>query len=132
MRDSSVPYGDSTYWTAEKRPDVFYGPVNKYGYRQYPYGAWNVAVDARRAGYRVDHVARVGDIAAWRSNATMGRSTDGMTWYRAARGGHVAYVEAVHGSVITLSEMGHAPNDGGYTYDLEFSGATHFIHKPHR
>lgn len=130
MGDSKVPYADCTYWAAEKRPDVFYGPVNKYGYKRYPYGSWNVAIDARRAGYRVNHHPHAGDLAAWRSHATMGRSADGMTWYRAARGGHVSYVESVHGSFITLSEMGHAPDDGGYTYDLQYAGGTYFIHKP--
>jgi surface antigen len=133
MGDHSVPYSDCAYWAAEKRPDVFYGPVNKYGYKQYPYGAWNVAVDAYKGGYRVNHRPQVGDIAAWKSNATMGRASNGMSWYRAARGGHVSYVEAVHGSFITLSDMGHNPNNGGYTFELEYSHTrTYFIHKTHR
>jgi surface antigen len=132
MGDRSVPYNDCTYWAAERRPDVFYGAVNKYGYKQYPYGAWNVAVDAQKDGYRIDHSPQPGDIAAWRSHATMGRATNGMSYYTAANGGHVAYVEAVNGAFITLSEMGHNPSDGGYTYDLQYSGATYFIHKTHR
>jgi surface antigen len=129
MGDRSVPYGDCNYWAAEKRPDVFYGPVNRYGYRQAPYGSWNVAVDARRGGYKVDHRPKPGDIAAWRSHAIMGQGDDGR-WYNAARGGHVSYVEAVNGPIIRLSDMGHVPNDGGYTFDLRYSGATYFIHKP--
>lgn len=132
MNDTATPYGDCTYWAAEKRPDVFYGPVNRYGYKQYPYGAWNVAIDARKGGYVVDHTPRIGDIAAWKGKVRMGRAPDGSTWYTAAAGGHVSYVEAVNGSVITLSEMGHGPNDGGYTYDLEYSSASYFIHKQHR
>jgi surface antigen len=131
MGDSSTPYGDCTYWAAEKRPDVFYGPVNKYGYKQAPYGAWNVAVDAQKGGYRVDHTPQVGEIAAWKSNAIMGQSPDDGTWYQAANGGHLSYVEAVNGPVITLSEMGHPGNSsGGFTFRLTYDKSTYFIHKP--
>src|SRR5690242_19865786 len=52
---TSVDYTDCVYWPAEKRPDVFYGAVNKYGYKRAPYGAWNVAIDAKKWGYPVDH-----------------------------------------------------------------------------
>ncbi|MGN6475431.1 MAG: CHAP domain-containing protein [Mycobacteriales bacterium] len=132
MHDTSTPYGDCVYWPAEKRPDVFYGPVNRYGYRQSPYGAWNVAIDARKGGYRVDHTPRAGDIAAWKSNALMGQDPADGSWYTAAPGGHISYVESVSGSVITISDMGHDPADGGYTFPLTYTSATYFIHRRHR
>lgn len=131
MGETSTPYGDNAYWAAEKRPDVFYGAVNRYGYRVAPYGVWNVEVDARKAGYSITHAPRVGDIAAWKPNATMGQSPDGSTWYTASSGGHVAYVEAVNGTTITVSETGHGSDDGGYTFDLLLSRGSYFIHKSH-
>jgi surface antigen len=124
---TSVHYDDCVYWAAEKRPDVFYGAVNKYGYKVAPYGAWNVAIDAKKAGYSVTRAPKVGDIAAWKPNALMGRTAD--SWYNASSGGHVAYVEAVSGSLIRISDMGSVGADGGYTFDLAYSPATHFIHK---
>ena len=127
---SSVEYDDCVYWAAEKRPDVFYGPVNKYGYKVAPYGAWNIAIDAKKAGYSVNHAPKVGDIAAWKSDAMMGQSPGDSTWYQASSGGHVAYVEAVSGDVITISETGHGTDDGGYTFDLTYTSAGYFIHKP--
>ncbi|HVS69076.1 MAG TPA: CHAP domain-containing protein [Mycobacteriales bacterium] len=131
MGDTSTPYGDNAYWAAEKRPDLFYKAVNKYGYKVAPYGAWNIAIDAKKAGYSISSTPQVGDIAAWKPNATMGQSPDGYTWYTASSGGHVSYVEAVNGDTITVSETGHGADDGGYTFDLHFSKGTYFIHKSH-
>lgn len=129
--DSSVPYNDCVYWPAEKRPDVFYGAVNKYGYKTAPYGAWNVEIDAKKAGYSVNSVPQVGDIAAWKPNARMGQAPDTGGWYTASSGGHLSYVEAVDGSTVTLSETGHGDNSGGYTFNLIYSSGTYFIHKTH-
>jgi surface antigen len=125
----AVNYDDCVYWVAEKRPDVFYGPVNRYGYKVAPYGAWNVAVDAKKGGYAVDKFPRVGDIAAWKGNAMMGQTDDGYNWFQASPGGHVSYVEGVDGDVITLSETGHGEDWGGYTFDLRYTPATYFIHR---
>jgi surface antigen len=104
--------------------------VNRYGYKHAPYGAWNVAIDARKAGYSVDHVPQVGDIAAWKGNAMMGQSPGDSDWWQASPGGHLAYVEAVNGDVITLSETGHGDDDGGYTFDLTYTSTAYFIHRP--
>lgn len=130
MGDTSTPYDDNAYWAAEKRPDVFYKAVNKYGYRVSPYGAWNIEIDAKKYGYVINHTPKMGDIAAWKPNATMGQIADGYQWYTASSGGHVSYVEAVNGSVITVSETGSGRDDGGYTYDLTYNtSGTYFIHK---
>jgi surface antigen len=129
MGDTSTPYADNTYWAAEKRPDIFWGAVNTYGYKVAPYGAWNVEIDAKKAGYSITSTPQVGDLAAWKPNATMGQSADGYTWFTASSGGHVSYVEAVNGDIITVSETGHGTNDGGHTFDLRYSAGTYFIHK---
>ncbi|HVV74897.1 MAG TPA: CHAP domain-containing protein [Mycobacteriales bacterium] len=128
--DRSTPYDDCAYWPAEKRPDLFYGAVNSYGYKVAPYGAWNIEIDAKRAGYSVNHRPHVGDIAAWKPNAMMGQSDNGFGWYQASSGGHVSYVEAVNGDTITISDMGSGQSDGGYTFDLIYTHDTVFIHKP--
>jgi surface antigen len=124
-----INYDDCVYWVAEKRPDVFYGPVNKYGYKVAPYGSWNVALDAKKGGYPVDHYPRVGDIAAWKGNAMMGQTDEGYNWFQASPGGHTSYVEAVNGDIITISETGHGEDWGGYTFDLKYTPQTYFIHK---
>jgi surface antigen len=124
---STPPYYDCAYWAAEKRPDVWTNAVDKYGYAVAPGGAWNVEIDAKRAHYSITHTPKVGDIAAWKPNATMGHTGDGTT-YSASPGGHVAYVQKVHGRHITISTMG-VSNDGGKTETLVFNTKTFFIHK---
>jgi surface antigen len=124
----ATPYYNCAYWAAEKRPDVWVDAVWKYGYSQQNPGAWRVRIDARRAGFPINHHPRAGDVAAWPRSATMGVSRTGVT-YVASPGGHVAYVEKVlkHGR-IKLSSMGQASN-GGITTTIKFRRAkTFFIH----
>ena len=129
MGMSSVDYSDNAYWAAEKRPDLFWGAVNTYGYKVAPYGAWNIEIDAKKAGYSITSTPQVGDLAAWKPNALMGQTPDGYSWYQASSGGHVSYVEAVNGDTITVSETGHGSDDGGYTFELRYTKATYFIHQ---
>jgi hypothetical protein len=132
MGMTSVDYNDNAYWAAEKRPDLFWRAVNKYGYKVAPYGAWNIAIDAKKAGYSVTKTPQVGDIAAWKPNATMGQTPDGYTWFQASSGGHVSYVEAVNGDgTITVSETGHGSDDNsGHTFKLRYNATgTYFIHR---
>ena len=128
---SSVDYSDNAYWAAEKRPDLFWGAVNTYGYKQAPYGAWNIELDAHKAGYSITSTPQVGDLAAWKPNAMMGQSEDTYSWYQASSGGHVSYVEAVNGDgSIVVSETGHGTGDNaGYTFALRYTKATYFIHQ---
>ncbi|HVT65138.1 MAG TPA: CHAP domain-containing protein [Mycobacteriales bacterium] len=130
MGSTSTPYDDNAYWAAEKRPDLFWGAVNTYGYKVAPYGAWNIEIDAKKAGYSITNTPQVGDIAAWKPNAMMGQTPDGYNWYQASSGGHVSYVEAVNADgTITVSETGHGTDDYGHTFDLRYTKATFFIHR---
>jgi len=124
-------YGNCAYWAAEKRPDIWVNAVWIYGYPK-PYGGWDVELDARKAGYPINHVPHVGDIAAWPPNALIGigyRGGKSPTVYQASPGGHVAYVERVNGNSITISEMGTAGVDGGVTLTFEYEPKqSWFIH----
>jgi surface antigen len=125
-----VPYYNCAYWAAEKRPDVWVNAVWKYGYSKRHPGAWRIEKDAAKAGYPINHHAKVGDLAAWLQSASMGVTTTGTT-YTASPGGHVAYVEKVHphGS-ITISTMGVNASTGGYTITLKYDRhTTYFIHQ---
>jgi surface antigen len=125
---ASTPYYDCAYWAAEKRPDIWANAVDKYGYAVAPGGAWNVEIDARRAHYSISHKPTVGDIAAWPDNAKMGHTSSGWS-YTASPGGHVAYVQKVHGSKITISTMGVA-NHSGRTETFIFNKKkAYFIHQ---
>lgn len=126
---SDTPYYNCAYWAAEKRPDVWVNAVWKYGYSSRRPGAWRVAVDAKKAGYSVDHKPAAGDIAAWGRNAQMGTTGAGVT-YTASPGGHVAYVEKVLAHHrITISSMGQG-SDGGYTTTLAYNRKhSLFIHQ---
>jgi surface antigen len=130
MGMTSVDYSDNAYWAAEKRPDIFWGAVNRYGYKVAPYGAWNIAIDANKAGYTITNTPQVGDLAAWKPNAMMGQTPDGYEWYQASSGGHVSYVESVNADgTITVSETGHGTDALGHTFDLRYTKATYFIHR---
>jgi len=73
------PYGQCTWYVAQKR----YIPWS--GHAKY----W--LAQARRYGFKTGRVPRVGAIMVTRES-----------WY-----GHVAYVEAVKGNWVTISEMNH-------------------------
>lgn len=121
------PYYNCAYWAAEKRPDLWRNAVLPYGYT-HTGGAWDVELDARRAGYHISHTPRAGDVAAWRPNARMGTEAGGRTDY-ASPGGHVVYVEKVLSRRhIRISEMG-VTAAGGYTIKLHYSRHTYFIHR---
>ncbi len=123
-------YRNCAYWAAEKRPDVWVNAVWKYGYPR-PGGAWDIELDAKRAGYPINHSPQPGDIAAWPPDAVMGteRTATSTTWFRASAGGHVAYVESVNGYDITISEMGSPPFAGGDTVTFEYNPRqSWFIH----
>lgn len=128
---SKTPYYNCAYWAAEKRPDVWVNAVWKYGYSQTRPGAWRIPVDAKKAGYPVDHKPKVGDIAAWGQNVQMGTTAGGVT-YTASPGGHVAYVEKVRSHHrITISSFGQGTG-GGYTTTIAFNRKhTQFIHQLH-
>jgi len=123
-----TPYYNCAYWAAEKRPDVWVHAVWIYGYSATKPGAWRIQVDARKAGFRINHHPKAGDLASWGRNATMGTTRTGVT-YTASAGGHVAYVEKVRPHhQITISSMGQA-NDGGITVTLKYAKRkTSFIH----
>jgi surface antigen len=120
-------YENCAYWAAEKRPDIWVNAVWKYGYAR-PGGGWDVELDAKKAGYPINHSPQPGDIVAWPPNAVMGSTRKGTTasrrvvsWFRASPGGHVAYVESVNGYDITISEMGSPPFVGGDTETFEYN-----------
>jgi surface antigen len=125
-----TPYYNCAYWGAEKRPDIWVHAVWTYGYTVAPYGAWNVEIDARRAGFVINHRPRVGDLAAWPPNARMGTWTRGSRYrtFQASPGGHVGYVQKVRGTTITISTMGVASTHG-VTERFTFNKRkTYFIH----
>jgi surface antigen len=132
-----VPYFNCAYWAAEKRPDVWVNAVWKDGYPQAPHGAWNIEIDARKAGYSINHKPKAGDLVAWPDNATMGKSKADITYFASA-GGHVAYVERVHRhGAITISTMGQAQPGatsftGGITITIKFDKAKSFFIHHHR
>lgn len=139
-----VPYANCAYWAAEKRPDVWVHAVWKFGYPRFHGGAWNIERDAHKAGYRISHHPKVGDLALWPPNARMGFSSTGSASngskqiYVASPGGHVAYVEKVgmHGQ-IKISTMGwltlSGGDDGGYTVTFIYNKDRSFFvhHRPH-
>jgi surface antigen len=137
-KSQSNYYDNCAYWAAEKRPDIWVEAVWKYGYPEAPGGAWNIELDAAKAGFRfpIDHVPAAGDIAAWPDNASMG-STVPITGIGgafggayASEGGHVAYVEAIEPEgVIVISQMG-AVAEHGETIGLRYNAEeTFFIHR---
>jgi surface antigen len=125
-------YGNCAYWAAEKRPDIWVNAVWIYGYPVAPGGAWNIELDAEKAGYPIDHNPQPGDVVAWPPNAMMGSEADG-TKSIASSGGHVAFVESVDSEegTITISEMGAGPDPtGGYTRTLIYNQQeSWFIHQ---
>lgn len=125
---ATTPYDNCAYWAAEKRPDIWVNAVWKYGYSAAHPGAWRIRVDAKRAGYVVNHHPSAGAIAAWGRSAAMGTG-GGDVIYTASAGGHVAYVEKVDSkSKIVMSSMGTGV-DGGQTTTLMFDKRhTFFIH----
>jgi surface antigen len=137
-RSGNEYYENCAYWAAEKRPDIWVEAVWKYGYSQPPGGAWNIELDARRAGFPIDHVPAAGDVAAWPSDGAMGavvpfpgaQENAWETW-TASPGGHVAYVEAAEpGGIIVISQMGVAGAQAGETNTLRYDAAeTFFIHR---
>ncbi|MBW3537924.1 CHAP domain-containing protein [Candidatus Parcubacteria bacterium] len=77
---NGYPFGQCTYYVATRRA------VPKWG------NARSWYANAQRAGYQVGAAPRVGAIA----------------WTPAGAYGHVAYVEAVNGSQVTVAEMNYA------------------------
>jgi surface antigen len=135
---SEAFYANCAYWAAEKRPDVWVEAVWKYGYAEEPGGAWNIEVDAAKAGLPIDHVPSAGDLAVWPDNAIMGRimpwsgigGVSGSSY--ASPGGHVAYVEAVEpNGIVIISQMGYGADETrGDTMALEYTPEqTFFIHR---
>jgi surface antigen len=126
-------WDNCAYWAEEKRPDIWRNAVLQPdgGYTHGAGGAWNIKIDAARYHYRISHLPKVGDIAAWPPNAKMGTHKSGtrtITHY-ASPGGHVAYVERVRGRQITISTTG-LDTAGGYTFSLKFNRTrTFFIHR---
>jgi surface antigen len=123
-------YENCAYWAAEKRPDIWVNAVWKYGYPEAPGGAWNIELDAAKAGYPIDHNPQIGDVVAWPPNAEMGTGSEGGA-YTASSGGHVAYVENVNADgTITISEMGVSGSTGGYTDTFTYNQEdSYFIHQ---
>ncbi len=76
---NSYPYGYCTWWAKERRPDL----PNQLG------NARNWFTSAARAGYATGHQPRAGAVVVTRESG----------W------GHVAYVQAVEGGDLILSEM---------------------------
>jgi surface antigen len=126
-------WDNCAYWAEEKRPDVWRNAVLRPGggYTHGGGGAWNIKIDAKKYHYRISHKPKVGDLAAWKPNAKMGTEQRGRRTitHFASPGGHVAYVEKVHGKHVTLSSTGLG-TAGGYTFKLKFSRLkTFFIHR---
>jgi surface antigen len=125
-------WDNCAYWAEEKRPDVWRDAVMRPGggYSHGNGGAWNIKIDAKKYHFKITHKPKVGDLAAWPPNAIMGSHKFGVQTitHVASPGGHVAYVEKVHGKRITISTTG-LDTVGGYTFSLKFSRhKTYFIH----
>jgi hypothetical protein len=101
---SLYPFGQCTWWVARKRPDLPYFP------RQGG-DALNWATSAAAAGFPVGEVPLVGSVAVFATGQ-----------YGAGRYGHVAYVTAVEGSQITISEANFRARRGEDTRTISASG----------
>jgi surface antigen len=116
------------YWGEEKRPDIWrYAVDNESG----EYIAWQVKGDAAKYGFHINHTPQVGDLAAWPPNATMGTEKSGNRTivHIASAGGHLAYVQHVHGQRIAISTTG-IDSHGGYTFTIKYNQRrTFFIHR---
>ena len=130
------PYGECTYWAAEKRPDLQevvtkYGPANSSAFD------WKLA--GVKAGYPIDQVPVAGDIVAMPPG-------DFYTWtYTNAAGywwtfnftadpavGHLAYVERVNtdGSFVTSEMNGDGSLQGDFRYvPAKAVSGMYFVHQ---
>lgn len=82
------PQGECTWWVKRKRPDLPWFPDRSGEAR-------NWARSAAKAGFVVDDTPEVGAVAVFQPGQ-----------YDAGRSGHVAYVVAVEGDHIVISEAG--------------------------
>ncbi len=83
-KSRAFPYGQCTWYVAQKRVVTWSGHAK----------SW--LVNARAAGYSTGSTPKVGAIMVMTEGGWMGR-----------RYGHVAYVESINGSWITISEMNY-------------------------
>ncbi len=83
-KSRSFPYGQCTWYVAQKRIVVWSGHAK----------SW--LANARAAGYKTGSAPQVGAIAVMTEGGWLGRLY-----------GHVAYVEAVKGNWVTISEMNY-------------------------
>lgn len=84
----SYPIGQCTWWVAERRPDLPFFPGRSGD-------ALNWAVSAASQGFPVGRTPKVGAVAVFQPGE-----------YGAGRFGHVAFVVAVRGKKMTISEAG--------------------------
>ncbi|WP_405075953.1 LysM peptidoglycan-binding domain-containing protein [Ligilactobacillus acidipiscis] len=82
------------------------------------------ANSARQAGFRVDNTPSAGSIAVYAGGANVGG------WIAAPGYGHVAYVERVNGSSVTISQGGEGFSNptGPNEQTLSAGSATAYIH----
>jgi len=100
--------GECTDWADSRRPDIYYDQSASDA-NPTDWDAWTWGEHAQAEGLAVDTTPQVGDIAVWPISS-------------GSPFGHVAYVESVDQSTLTVSEM-NAPGDltveqtpDGYTY----------------
>lgn len=100
--------GECTDWANLERPDIWYNQSANDPLAT-NWSGWTWAEHAQAEGLAVDTNPQVGDIAVWPQIPNM-------------PDGHVAYVESISQSTLTVSEM-NAPFDpaalltpDGYTY----------------
>lgn len=101
---SLYPFGQCTWWVAQKRPDLPY-------FRKNSGDALNWATSAAAAGFPVGEVPLVGSVAVFAPGQ-----------YGAGRYGHVAYVTGVEGGQITISEANFRAYRGHDTRTIPASG----------
>lgn len=107
------PLGECTWWAQKLRPDLPWFP-DRTG------EALNWAYSAAKRGFPVDGTPEAGAVVVFQPGQ-----------YGAARTGHVAYVTAVDGPRIWISESGWRDFGAGHVREVEWSGLS-FIHKKDR
>lgn len=104
------PIGQCTWWVATLRPDLpfFSGTAGD---------ARNWARSAEKLGFPVDAKPSPGDVAVFQPGQ-----------YGAGKFGHVAYVKAVNGNKIVISEANYGARHPGSTRTIDSAGLA-FIHQ---
>ncbi|ALG10892.1 CHAP domain-containing protein [Kibdelosporangium phytohabitans] len=112
--------GQCTSWVAW-RMEQLNGYFHNYGWRNGIQGHWGDAHqwddNATRLGYRVDRTPKVGAIAHWNANSG---GASGL--------GHVAYISAVNGTIVTVQEYNWNVDRGFGTREVPLDRISTIIH----